>query len=400
MVILFGFLRQLDETHSNMPRPNPPLEPLPQALRWLLLIAGSLLFAGLLMRVHLPAALLLGPMLAAIVLEAGGGGVRLPRTLLYVAQAVIGCMIARALTPEILTIFAQRWPIFLGVILAVVAAASVIGGAMSRGSVLPGTTAVWGMAPGAASAMVFMAGEFGADTRLVAFMQYLRVVLVATFATVVARLWVGPHLPAVPVAWFPPLHALPFAQTLAIALFGGVLGRIARLPAGVFLVPMVLGALLHSGGLVELELPPWLLALSYAFVGWSIGLGFTRDILSHAVRALPQTLGAILGLMAFAGGLAFVLVEAFGIDPLTAYLATSPGGADSVAIIAASSHVDLSFVMALQTIRFVFLLIAGPAISRFVAARIEPRAAAAVRPRDGRTDQTLAHVREDEGELD
>ena len=30
-----------------------------------------------------------------------------------------------------------------------------------------------------------------------------------------------------------------------------------------------------------------------------------------------------------------------GIDPLTAYLATTPGGSDAVAIIAASSEMDL-----------------------------------------------------------
>ncbi len=400
MVILFGSLRQLDEMHSNM-LAQPLLGSLPQALRWLVLVAGSVLLAALLMRVRLPAALLLGPMLAAIALEAAGGNIRLPRTLLYVSQAMIGCMVARVLTPEILAIFAQRWPLLLAVIVAVVAAAGAIGGAMSRWRVLPGTTAVWGMAPGAASAMVFMAGEFGADTRLVAFMQYLRVVLVASVATVVARLSAGPHAPAAAFAWFPALHTLPFAETVAIALLGGVVGRVLRLPAGVFLVPMVLGAVLHSSGVLQLELPPWLLALSYAFVGWSIGLGFTRDILAHALRALPQTLAAIFALMAFAGGLAFLLVEAFGVDPLTAYLATSPGGADSVAIIAVSSHVDLSFVMALQIIRFLFLLIAGPAIARLVAARLAPRtAAAAAPPQAGRTDETLAHVREDEGELD
>jgi len=252
------------------------------------------------------------------------------------------------------------------------------------------------MAPGAASAMVFMAGEFGADTQLVAFMQYLRVVLVATLATVVARLSVGPHAAAADVSWFPALHALPFAETLAIACLGGLLGRLARVPAGVFLVPMILGTALHSSGLVRLELPPWLLAVSYAIVGWSIGLGFSRDILAHAVRALPQILAAIVLLIAFAGLLALILVAAFGIDPLTAYLATSPGGADSVAIIAASSRVDVSFVMALQTIRFLFLLLAGPAISRFVAGRIEPLPAARPAPED----ETLAQVREDEGELD
>jgi uncharacterized protein len=55
-------------------------------------------------------------------------------------------------------------------------------------------------------------------------------------------------------------------------------------------------------------------------------------------------------------------------DPLTAYLATSPGGADSVAIIAASSsHVDVPFVMAMQMARFILVLLVGPALARAVA---------------------------------
>src|SRR6202022_4059729 len=137
-------------------------------------------------------------------------------------------------------------------------------------------------------------------------------------------------------------------------------GRVSRLPAGIFLVPMIIGTVLHSTGLVAIELPPWPLAASYAFLGWSIGLGFTREILAHAIRALPQMILAILALILFAGGLAFILVKEFGVDPLTAYLATSPGGADSVAIIAASSKVDVSFVMAMQTVRLIAVLILAP----------------------------------------
>ena len=74
--------------------------------------------------------------------------------------------------------------------------------------------------------------------------------------------------------------------------------------------------------------------------------------------------------MAFCGGIAALLHVWLGIDPVTAYLATSPGGMDSIAIIAASTNVDLPFVMALQTVRFVIVLIAGPPIARLVARRI------------------------------
>ena len=66
--------------------------------------------------------------------------------------------------------------------------------------------------------------------------------------------------------------------------------------------------------------------------------------------------------------------DAAGIDPLTAYLATSPGGMDSIAIIAASSNVDVPFVMALQTARLLMIMAIGPSLARFVASKaILPR---------------------------
>jgi uncharacterized membrane protein AbrB (regulator of aidB expression) len=54
-------------------------------------------------------------------------------------------------------------------------------------------------------------------------------------------------------------------------------------------------------------------------------------------------------------------------DPLTAYLATSPGGSDTVAIIAASSRVDLPFIIAMQTARMFLVLLTGPWIARSLA---------------------------------
>jgi membrane AbrB-like protein len=260
------------------------------------------------------------------------------------------------------------------VVLAIVATSSVLGWTMGRYEVVPGTTAVWGTAPGAASAMMVLAGAFGADARLVAFMQYMRVVCVAALASIVARVWIGPAAAAAPhFVWFPAVPSADFATTLAVAGAGAAAGLWAGVPAGALLIPMIAGALVESSGLAHITLPPWLLALSYALLGWSVGLGFTRGILAHARRALPQVLLAIFVLTAVCGALAFILVQAAGIDPLSAYLATSPGGMDTVAIIAASSNVDLPFVMALQTVRFVIVLFAGPPLARLIAARIGSR---------------------------
>jgi hypothetical protein len=75
-----------------------------------------------------------------------------------------------------------------------------------------------------------------------------------------------------------------------------------------------------------------------------------------------------------------LLVEVAGIDPLTAYLATSPGGIDSAAIIAAASKVDLPFVMSMQTARLLMVLFIGPVLSRRVAGSVTNALAPEGRP--------------------
>ena len=50
-----------------------------------------------------------------------------------------------------------------------------------------------------------------------------------------------------------------------------------------------------------ITLPPWLLAICYALVGWSIGLRFTREIVLHAAKQLPRILASIFTLIAMCG---------------------------------------------------------------------------------------------------
>ncbi len=62
---------------------------------------------------HLPAAMLLGPMIAGIVLSLRGSTLQLPRGIFLAAQAILGCMIAQNLTGSILTTLALYWPVVL-----------------------------------------------------------------------------------------------------------------------------------------------------------------------------------------------------------------------------------------------------------------------------------------------
>ncbi|HVX79785.1 MAG TPA: AbrB family transcriptional regulator [Devosiaceae bacterium] len=352
---------------SNPATPRGPLAAVHPKGQGALLLLVSVLLAALIESFGIPAALLLGPLLGGILISLGGGRLRVPRLPYLAAQSIVGCLIAGVITGDIVRTFLDNWLLFLALVSAVIVASGILGWAMSRWSVLPGTTAVWGSSPGAASAMMLMADAFGADAQLVAFMQYLRVVFVALAASVMARFLIPAGVSAPPIVWFPPIEPVAFGETLALAAIGGWAGVRLKIPAGAMLAPMLAGTVLHVAGVIQIELPEWLLAISYAILGWNIGLGFTRRIVLHALRALPQIVGSIILLIAFCGGLAFVLVAVLGVDPVTAYLATSPGGMDSVAIIAASTPVDVPFVMALQTVRFLLVLLLGPWLARALA---------------------------------
>jgi membrane AbrB-like protein len=286
------------------------------------------------------------------------------------AQAFVGLLIANAFNAGTVHTVIDHWPVFLGTTIATLSVSVALGWLIARLGWLPGSVAVWGCMPGGAAAMVLMAQSYGAEWRLVAVMTYSRVVVVAGAASIVAAL-VGAHGGAhSPTAdWFPPIDPLAFAETLAIAVVGAWAGIRLKLPAGPMMGALLLGSALNIAGLVRFDLPGWLLAISYAVVGWRIGLHFTRDIVKAAARVLPRILLSIMLLVGFSAGLGLLLAKLSGVDPITAYLATSPGGMDSVAIIATSTDVDVPYVMALQALRFFACVVLGPALARYFAAR-------------------------------
>nr|WP_321984613.1 AbrB family transcriptional regulator [uncultured Lichenicoccus sp.] len=358
----------------------PALQDRSRLVQATLLIALSLLLVLPLEALRVPAALLLGPMAAAAILAGAGTSLRVPSLPFVAAQATVGCMIARILPPSLGPEIVHHWPVFAGGVVSVVLAAVLLGTLLMRWRVLPGTTAVWGSIPGAAMVMTLMAEAYGADMRLVAVMQYLRVVFAALTASLVARLWMpaGPAAHAAGPHWLAAVPVTGFAETILLGAVGVWLGRLLRIPAGALLVPMFLGMLLQGTGLMSIVLPMPLLAAAYALLGWTIGLRFNAEMLRNAAGALPRIIASILALIALCAGFAFILHRVAGVSPLTAYLATSPGGADSVAIIASGTPVDVPFVMAMQVLRFLLVLLVGPTLARLVSGLHTVPAAAAV----------------------
>jgi len=357
------------------------LTPTRQQLRWAGLVVLSVLLAVLFDHLGVPAGRLLGPMVAAIALSVLGSDVHVPRTAFVAAQGVVGCLIARGVPGTILSTLSEHWLVFLIGVVAVTVLANALGWMLSHWNVFPGDTAIWGSAPGAASAMMIMAEAHGADVRLVAFMQYLRVVCVSLTASAVAHWWIRSGdteaarqaAAAASSLLLGPKNWTGLLATLVLAIGGALVGVRLRLPAGGLLLPMAGGVLLQDFAGIAIELPPLVLAIAYAVVGWTIGTRFNRQVLAVTFRSLPKVLASILVLILLCGLFAAALVRWAHVDPLTAYLATSPGGADSVAIIAASTPVDVPFVLTMQVLRMLFVMATGPAIARTLARHLHRR---------------------------
>jgi uncharacterized protein len=342
--------------------------------RWTVLVSSSLVLALAFERVHVPAALLLGPLVAGILMSAAGASIVIPRLPLQIAYAMVGCLIARAVTPAAVAEFGSQWPLFLAFSVVTVLASIALGWTMGRLRVLPASTAIWGLMPGAAPVMILMAEDFGADAALVGFMQYLRVVAVAVVVPIISLgLGAVAGTTAYGREWFGPINWIGCGATLLVIVVGIVLGSRMRVSGGVVLVAMFLGAAVNATGTIQLELPALLLAASYALVGWKSGLSFSPDVFRTAAHVFWRVLSSVILLLMMCGALAFILAPLTHADPLSAYLATSPGGIDTVAVIAASSKAQLSLVIAGQTVRVFVVMLVGPPLSRFAVRNLRQR---------------------------
>jgi len=336
---------------------------------WLALVAASALLGFVLHEAGFPASFLIGPLLAGMAFAVRGARLYVPRPFLLGAQAIIGCLIARALDPSILRAIADDWVAILLVVATTIVASTFAGWMIARTHLLPGTTAAWGCSPGAATGMVAMAEEFGADPRLVAFMQFLRVTMVVIVATLVSRLVFG----VIAAEHAPGAAAQPFAEqlpglaaTLLAAAGGGIAARLLPVPSGGVFVPLIVAAVLQGTGVMTITLPPWLLIAAFSLIGWWVGLRFARETVLYALRAMPVMLVGIFALILLCGLSAAMLVWLVGTDPLTAFLATTPGGLDAIAIIAVGSNADVSFVLALQTVRLFVVIVTGPILAKLI----------------------------------
>lgn len=343
--------------------------------QWALLAALTIVLVVLFYKGGVGGAFFLAPLLAGVVCALSGSSIRIPQSSTLVSQAVIGCMVGSSLDAKMLGFMLASWPVVIFVVLSTGAAATAMAWVLARTGRFDAQTAAWGSMPGAASMVVSMAAELGGDARLVAFMQYVRVIIVVSTASLVAHLLTGAAHGGAPPPPAPLLAHLrsadvgfvQTAQTLIVAAIAFTAGRFLKIPAGPLIISATLAAILHLNHILDIKLPFWLLAIAYVAVGWYVGLQFDRQVLTLAFRSVPVMVMAIFVLIAICAAAGAGVSHFLNVDPLTGYLASSPGGLDSITILALDNKTNLSVIVTIQTLRFFAVLLAAPYLARSIS---------------------------------
>jgi membrane AbrB-like protein len=221
------------------------------------------------------------------------------------------------------------------------------------------------MIAGGASGIIVMARELGADERMVAVLQYLRVLLIVVLMPVVATTLYGAAPGSGPdAAQGGPGWPAALLFTVGCGVVGLVLGRLVRLPVPALLGPLLLAAALTLGGLTEgFGVPANVSTAAFLVIGLQVGLSFTRASLRTIGRALPLALAVIVVLIGACAGLGVVLSAVTGASALDGYLATTPGGLYAVLATATDSGADATFVLAVQVLRLLVMLLVAPLVA-------------------------------------
>jgi membrane AbrB-like protein len=153
--------------------------------------------------------------------------------------------------------------------------------------------------------------------------------------------------------------ALAMAGTLAAGVAGGYGARYAHLP-----LPWLLGALFTTTALslagAPVRLIPWGRPAGTVVVGASTGLQFTATVVAKLVTLLPLIIAAafLSTIVGAIGGLLYMRLT--GVDRVTAFFATVPGGVVETTNLAPRYGGQLEPIMVAQTARVALIVVFAP----------------------------------------
>lgn len=293
---------------------------------------------------------------------------KLSRWVRPVFMSIIGAMIGTRFSPELITVLPQFWISGIALIPFILLAH---GGCYAIMRVLGGyekLDAYFAALPGGIIDAAALAEEAGADLRIVTAQHFIRIILVVASIPLLFLFVKGD---AVGSLAGQSLATADYdfsdvALILAIALIGLFIGRLTRLPVSHMLGPLLLALALSVGGVVSVDIPPWLGHAAQFMVGTALGAQFSGISRKLLVRGFG--IGLLTGtyMLLLAATLATILVPLVPADFDAMFISFAAGGLAEMSLIALSLNFNPVVVALHHLVRILLTVFFGSFLSRRV----------------------------------
>lgn len=217
-------------------------------------------------------------------------------------------------------------------------------------------TALLAGQPGGIMVMMALSDSTAANSGRVLFVHAIRVAA-GPLSVALLLSCVGSPVPAgdlqtmsakVPMSW---LDALILFTS---CMFGFLVSKRIHLPAAELLGPMLTSLLLIQVGVIQGDLPIWVMLLALSITGASVGSSIPRLELRQLLSDGFQAIVVMVIFIGFAWIYGWGLAQVTTLNSVEFFLAATPSGLTEMPAIASLLGLNASYVAMIETIRFLF----------------------------------------------
>lgn len=283
--------------------------------------------------------------------------------------ALIGVMIGTQVTPDLIALAASLpWTLAgLALFLVLAQVGNIV--IFRRLGGYDRATAFFSASPGGLLESIILGEANGADGRVLAAQQYLRIVLTITLLPLALSLYFGMPVGSAAglslAAGSNAVTVIDLAMIAAAAAAGLGAARLIRLPAAQITGPMLIAAAATLTGVWDLHLPVWLIAVAQVVIGVSLGVRFQGLALALLRRSVGLACLSVGYMLVLGAGFALALAGITGIPALELMIAFAPGGVAEMSVVALSLDANPALVSVHHILR---ILLTVAALSLLVGA--------------------------------
>jgi len=293
---------------------------------------------------------------------------KLSRWVRLVFMSIIGAMIGSRFSPELLTLLPQFWISGLALIPFILLAH---GGGYAIMRKLGGYNkldAYFAALPGGIIDSAALAEEAGADLRVVTAQHFIRIILVVASVPLLFLFIQGDAVGSLAGQTMATTDydIVDIALVLSIALVGLFIGQLTKLPVSHMLGPLLLSLALSVGGVVTIDIPPWLGHAAQFMVGTALGAQFSGVSRRLLMRGFGMGLLCGCYMLLLAAMFAMVLVQFVPADFGALFISFAAGGLAEMSLIALSLNFNPVVVALHHLGRILLTVYVGNFLSRRV----------------------------------